>query len=338
MIEQVQLGKYEIPDLPFIRLRFVAEALESALLSEYKMSMLRGALGHALRQGHCRNPEQKDCFVCPHHKNCLYYRFFRLKIEDEPLPQRDIGKDAIRPYIFECNSNRREFFIGDKLVFDMTLLGSCFELKSIIHAVRKMLLTGLTKRCHPFLLSAVKVQREFDNEQSWKDIYRYPGKSINTAITETHLQLKEFTSRDAVIHFLTRTQFNINNDEYENGKSKKIFNTEFTFKQYIEKLLNRHLELLWFYHDPSLVEWEYATFLHSAESVHLKNQPFEWKESWVRESTSQKIHLKLDGFEGSMHIHGPIRPYEKLLNYSRVWHVGRETAFGLGKVGLEIIH
>ena len=71
---------FQIPRIPYLKLKFVLTAKQDCFLPEVKGSMLRGAFGNALKRTVCVMPSQK-CNKC-----MLRMQYFEYKyIIDDPI-------------------------------------------------------------------------------------------------------------------------------------------------------------------------------------------------------------------------------------------------------------
>jgi CRISPR/Cas system endoribonuclease Cas6 (RAMP superfamily) len=73
--------------------------------------------------------------------------------------------------------------------------------------------------------------------------------------------------------------------------------------------------------------------LESASTVRAVESNLRWHD-WERYSARQDTRMALGGFVGRVHFEGNLAPWWPLLRVGEVLHVGKGTAFGLGKFRL----
>jgi CRISPR/Cas system endoribonuclease Cas6 (RAMP superfamily) len=99
---------------------------------------------------------------------------------------------------------------------------------------------------------------------------------------------------------------------------------------FIRNLLRR-LSLLYYFHcggDPS--EWDFKGIIEKAKEIKVIKKGLRWYD-WERYSGRQDTRMKMGGFVGEITFGGDIRPFMPLIRAGEVLHVGKGTAFGLGK-------
>ncbi|HEY4593345.1 MAG TPA: hypothetical protein VIJ61_13105, partial [Thermoanaerobaculia bacterium] len=142
---------YELPAIPYLRLRHTLRATAPAILPPYKGSMLRGAFGHALRRAVCTMGPRQPCESCRLRQACVYPRIFETLIEGDPPPLMAGLPTAPNPYVFEPQGEEQRYAPGDPLEFDLLLFGQAIGLNAYAQlAVERMAAAGLGKDRHPF--------------------------------------------------------------------------------------------------------------------------------------------------------------------------------------------
>jgi CRISPR/Cas system endoribonuclease Cas6 (RAMP superfamily) len=74
--------------------------------------------------------------------------------------------------------------------------------------------------------------------------------------------------------------------------------------------------------------------LASAADVKTEKSDLRWHD-WERYSARQNTRMTLGGFVGRITFAGPLGPWWPLFEVGEVLHVGKGTAFGLGKYRIE---
>jgi len=75
---------------------------------------------------------------------------------------------------------------------------------------------------------------------------------------------------------------------------------------------------------------DFKRIINVASGVKVVERNLVWHDL-ERYSFRKKMRMKLGGFVGSIRFAGNIRPFMPLLGAGEILHVGRATAFGLGK-------
>jgi hypothetical protein len=336
---------YQLPQIPYLRLRFALIAEQKASLPAFKGSMLRGAFGHALRQTVCVMGPQQPCPTCMLRKQCVYPRLFETLIEpDEDVPRFLRGlPTAPRPYIFEPFDQGASYGADDTLQFDLILLGRVIELfPYAIFAVAQMAENGLSARRYRFRLHDVKWEEKNKSasvrvrseelqvaseqliESEWRLLYDGAAKRLlENPTAQLPTMPPAFTSYLPLLtcNFLTPTRL----------KFKDGLTMEFTFRMLVFKMLRRVLELAHFHVPGATIDWEFHPLLVAADEVKIIRRNLEWVD-WERRSNRQKTEMKMGGFVGEMVLEGELAPFLDLLRMCEVVHVGKGCVFGNGKM------
>jgi hypothetical protein len=319
---------YRLPTIPFMRLRCSLEAQESALLSAFKGSMLRGAFGHALRRSVCAMEPGQSCNNCMLNSKCAYTRLFETLVGDDAPPFLKGLPTSPRPFIFDCRNLHREFKRGEILSFDLLLLGNSGEYYPyIVFALKRMAEQGLSRRHHTFILKQVDVQIKidnFENKTSWQTLYDHKRTTLSeNPVFLTLPQNGNFDS-EIVLHFLTPTRIKV--------RDRLVI--EFDFRTLVFKMIRRTLEIAHFYAPGQDIDWEFHPLLQAADKINIVQHRLRWID-WQRHSNRQQQNMKLGGFIGSLRLQGDLAPFTSLLHTSQLLHVGKGATFGLGKMAIE---
>ncbi len=313
---------YQLPQIPYLRLRFALVAEQNATLHTFKGSMLRGAFGHALRKTVCVMGPEQLCPTCMLRKQCAYPRLFETLIEpDENAPRFLRGlPTAPRPYIFEPFDNRTHYAAGESLQFDLILIGQAIDFHPYaIFAVSQMAESGLSSRRYRFRVHQVQWQAE--NEE-WRLLFHGAAKRVLESPKPRSANRFEATSSDRlIIKFLSPTRLKFGDD----------LTMDFTFRMLVFKMLRRVLELAHFHVPDAEINWEFHPLLVAADEMKIVSRDLEWVD-WERRSNRQKVEMKMGGFVGSLTLEGNLEQYAELLAACEVLHVGKACVFGNGKM------
>jgi hypothetical protein len=313
---------YALPPLPHLRLRASVVAEEPARLPPYKGSMLRGAFGHALRATVCTQGPRQPCRSCSLRPTCVHTRLFETFIEGEPPPFLKGLDTSPRPYVFEPvgqASEERTLEPGDELAFDLLLFGEAAELQGfVLVALERMAVGGLGKHRARFRLERVRWR---SGDGAWQDGY-CRGERAWQGVPAVALPGPGHSDRGGLtLRFETPTRF----------KNSGRLSDDFTFRNLAFRMLRRLLELAHFHVPEVEVDWHFRPYLEKANRVRVVRRDLRWWD-WERWSQRQRTSMRLGGFLGELEIEGELEPFLPLLAAAEVFHVGKGTTFGLGKV------
>jgi len=94
--------------------------------------------------------------------------------------------------------------------------------------------------------------------------------------------------------------------------------------------LLRRLSVLAEAHCRGKADLDAKAILDSAKAVRVEKSELRWHD-WERYSARQQTRMSLGGFVGPVTFAGPLASWWALLKIGEVLHVGKGTAFGLGK-------
>ncbi len=306
---------YDLPKIPYLRLRCTLRAEEEALLPGFKGSMLRGAFGHALRRAACAMGPKQPCETCGLRSACLYTRLFETFLEEgTPPPFLRGQREAPRPFVFEAEEERRHFAPGDRLRFDLLLFGSAVGLQALaVMAVARMAERGLGERRRRFAVEVIAYQ---DALGDFRPVVT-PGPLAPPVLPPRNgLPEDGFT-----LYFRTPARFKTNG-HLVSGVGFR----DFTFRA-----LARVLELAHFFGDRAAVDWNFQSLLRQTDGVRVVDQRLVWQDL-KRYSSRQRAEMCFGGFMGSMRLEGDLTPFAPLLRTAEIVHIGKGATFGLGRV------
>jgi hypothetical protein len=310
--------RYQIPAIPYLRLRCTLRAEEAALLPSFKGSMLRGAFGRALRSSLCVMPRGQECETCGLRGACLYTRLFETFIDGEPPPFLKGHITAPRPFVLEAEEERRQFEPGDRLRFDLLLFGSAVELQALAAvAVARMAEHGLGERRRRFALEEIAfldAAGEFRRIES-------PGRPLALPLLPSRNGLPD---DEITLRFRTPARL----------KAGGHLLQSLGFRALVFRMLARALELTHFFGDRAAIDWQFQPLLRQADGVRIVEQDLSWRD-FKRYSARQGTEMSMGGFVGSMRLAGDLAPFAPLLRTAEIVHVGKGTTFGLGRVEVE---
>ena len=315
---------YQIPSIPYLRLRMTLEADETANLPPFQGSMLRGAFGHALRRTVCVMGPQQLCAKCPLRLACGYTRLFEPCIERDPPPFLRGVDQAVRPYVFEPLGGGGLCRKGDRLSFDLLLFGQAVEFQAYaILAVERMARAGLGTRRSRFRLILVEA---LDPDGTGTKLFE-TGAAHATAPAPARVPQTPSLppGSSATLRLLTPLRI----------KVRDRLSDHPTFRELAFNMLRRVLEMAYFHVRGAVVDWSFREFLDAADGVHIARAEVSWQD-WERWSQRQQTSMKLGGIVGRLILEGDgLKSFASLLAAAEVLHAGKGATFGLGRVGVE---
>ena len=312
--------------------RMTAE--EAAKLPPYKGSTLRGAFGHAFRRVAC---PFRACPPCILPKTCPYTYVF----ETAPRDGGGLfGKNAAVPHPFILDlplDGRTDFAAGTQMSFGLVLVGRAIDFTPYFAvALREMGRTGLGRGRARWRLDRI--------------VDRAPGgeRLLYDAATEDERLLASPTVHRGVPNLgplapaaLRGSGGGEGEGEGEGAQVTLRFETPTRlrfgghltgkpeFHVLIRNLLRR-LSALAAYHCGFTPDLDYRDLILRATSVATRQADLTWVD-WERYSARQDARMALGGFVGTATFEGDLAPFVPFLRLGEVLHVGKGTAFGLGK-------
>jgi CRISPR-associated endoribonuclease Cas6 len=299
------------------------EARESLDLPHYIGSTLRGAFGHAFRAIACHAPRGLECPVpaqCPYH----------LIFETSPPP----GSDALRtheeiprPFVMApvepvtpaSGGNRQQFRPGDKVTFDLILIGRAQEyFPYFVVALREVTRIGRGRQAVE--MSRIETRSASGDES--RIVYDAAQNVVHGAATSITLEQCGATAMPAgplTIEFLTQTRL----------KHEGRFVRRPEFQILFRRLLGR-LSSLARFHCGTPLDVDFRGLIEQAASIQLVRDETRWTR-WERYSSRQDRRMEWEGIMGRAVYEGDFAPFWKFLKFGESLHVGHGATFGLGK-------
>ncbi|MDI6890352.1 MAG: CRISPR system precrRNA processing endoribonuclease RAMP protein Cas6 [Thermodesulfovibrionales bacterium] len=302
---------------------FRLTAEDPIILPAYKGSTIRGGFGYAFKRVVCAIKD-KECPDCLLKEKCVYSYVFETPPPSDTKIMRKY-KTAPHPFVIEPPTERRRGYKpGDEINFGLILIGKAIDyLPYFIYTFDELGRIGIGKGKAKFELRDVSCEGKAIYDSKSKTLK--PLKTSSLSLTP-HLSLRgkaEAISElgEAIsLSFLTPTRI--------------IYDGHLTldleFHILIRNLLRR-LSLLSYFHcngDPS--EWDFKGIIERAKEVKVSKKDLKWYD-WERYSTRQDARMKMGGLIGKIIFEGDIEPFMQLIKAGEVLHVGKGTAFGLGK-------
>jgi CRISPR-associated endoribonuclease Cas6 len=350
--------------IEYKQLRFRITALEPLILPTYKGSTFRGGFGYAFKRVVCaiRDKECPDCIL---KEKCVYSYVFETPPPSDTKIMRKY-KAAPHPFVIEPPpEKRRGFKPGDEINFGLTLIGRAIDyLPYFIYTFDELGRIGIGKGKAKYELrnvtcdgkkiydSETKTLKSFNSSSLLLPIPSFTkgglGRitdeispltrgdqegSLNNPSSETFHSYTPtlekggkggFANRQLTLSFLTPTRI--------------LYDSHLTldleFHILIRNLLRR-LSLLYYFHcNGDSSDWDFKEIIERAKEVTIKEKKLRWYD-WERYSTRQDTRMKMGGFVGSISFEGDVELFIQPIKAGEVLHVGKGTAFGLGKYRIE---
>lgn len=296
---------------------------DDAILPFYKGSTFRGVLGHALKKTVCALKHQA-CATCILRKNCTYALVFETAHAVEmPYPYR--VSSPPHPMVLEPPlTEKTNFSKGDILECGLLLFGKINQhLPYFIYAFDQMGQIGLGKRINgrrtQFLLEAVV--------HDGKRIYQKEMGCVTTPAILPFLDLNPLESAPCDRARITiKTPLRI--------MDKKNGQAVLPFPVLIRSLIRRITALLNIYGEGE-PELDYSDLAQKAQHVMVKDNQLTWFD-WQRYSARQDKKMFMGGLTGEIEYQGDLMPFYPFFRVAEKVHAGKNTAFGLGKICIDI--
>lgn len=321
------------------RYRFSLILEDDALLPEYKGSTFRGIFGHALKKVVCALKRQ-DCADCLLQEKCVYALVFEtpsIGISEPPPgagspPENALTGGRLRkriaapphPYVIEPPENTRTLYRkGDALDFTLLLFGRVNEyLPYFIYAFTEMGKLGIGKRVGENRATFI-LDKVISGERL---VYNSRAGKISAGSFAEELDVGPFSSEALCsrvsIRLLTPLRI-----KFENH-----FKAELPFHILTRAMLRRVSALYQYYGDgePAL---DYRGLVGRAKTIVMESATVRWFD-WKRYSNRQDQSMLMGGMMGEVTFTGELDEFIPLIRFCEKVHLGKQTAFGLGKINL----
>jgi len=309
-------------------LRFTLQAQAAGRLPAYAGSALRGSLAAAYKRTVCV-VDHRNCSVCHLRTLCTYPLIF------EPPPRPEVpllGAEGVPPaYVLRpppvplwSHLSPRPIRPGQTWTFDLLLFGPAIvQFPLVLYAAHRAFQGGLGGRRIPFRLRRVlQVHPDGRRRRSlWQDTSPGPPRTPRSFLL--HPPRPTRPVEHLRIRFLTPLRLK------HGGR--------YRFDARLDTLmaaLLRRLSRLGLLYGTGPVE-EYRDLLATARQVRTVTQDLTWVD-WQRYSARQATAIQLGGWVGTLDVEGPLTPLWGWLRLGEVVHVGKNTAFGLGRYVLKV--
>jgi len=334
-------------NLKFAVFKFCCRAVDTLNLPVYKGSTLRGGFGITFRRVVCVT-KLPACQPCILRDRCSYSYIFETPYPataddaqgaDHPL--RRAGRMTFEPHPFVIEpplEDKETYRPGDELNFDLILIGKAIDyLPYFILTFEEMGRSGIGRGRGKYRLEKVLC---IANDTSQEQTVLYDARTrllynrcfvrnfnddvLNEAekIRESLLLRRTDNKGNAQItlRFLTPTRIKFQNK----------LTSDIDFEIVMRNLLRR-LSLLSEAHCGEKLDVDYRRLISEARnSVRTVSSDLHWYD-WERYSQRQQARLKMGGFRGEITFQGRLGDFLPFLVLGKYLHIGKGTAYGLGK-------
>lgn len=310
-------------------LRFVYVPEETVLMPVYKGNVLRGGFGAALKNVACAL-RRAECDKCMLKSNCAYSQIFETPVPDDSkyLEGRQF---APHPFALEPPlETKTSYDEDDEISFQLLLVGKAIGFTPYFVLAFHILgqwglgkrIQGQRGRCFLHRVESISADGEpcviytGESEQFSAEYHVITGQGI--------LESSEGVEADSVaLEFLTPARI----------KSNGRFRDNIDFEMLIRALLRRIMTLSYF-HCGQELELDYRGLVERArQNVRKVGDGSHWHD-WSRYSRRQDTRLMMGGIRGRVAFEGDLHEFMPLLLLGEYVHVGKGTAFGLGKYSI----
>ncbi len=305
------------------KITFLAE--EPLLVPEYKGSMIRGALGHALKKVSCAL-KKFNCPECPILEKCAYSVCFETPIPKSSEIMKKYPK-APHPYILEPPLETKDRYEpGEKFECLLTLVGKSKEfLSHFTFALNVMAEEGFGKGRGKSKLISLDY---LNHDGSWVPLYfsetnEFLGEPHAFSINDIQNRKEQFnTCQQLEIQYTTPTRLVVDGNLHSKGEIPDI----------LPGLLRR-LTLLQYFFCGGYLEKDVVSLIEMSKKLQFIYSDFQWQD-WVRYSSRQDRKVIMGGFIGSIRYEQVPPEILEILCWGEYLHIGKGTVFGLGKYKL----
>jgi len=294
-----------------------------------KGSILRGALGYALKKLVCTNPNPSACPQCGISTQCSYNMIF----SPSNVTNFKRIKDTPRGFVIKPPIDIESYYDKERpFVFDLIIFGKhCVSFPWFVVALNLLSNIGIGLNRAKFSISEITT---WDGD-SFVPIYDPGNRMIQNKqyfITEETLMKNMKTSLDTItLKFLTPTKIKYN-PTGEKGKSIIVKIPE--FHHIVRRLLQRLNILSTIYCDCKFVD-DADSLIEASEQIKIVSSDLTWhhrsrKSKTMKDKDGMPATHDLSGFTGSITYKGNLKDFLPILLLGQYVHVGEDTVFGNG--------
>lgn len=305
-------------NLAISRYRFTLRITEPLRLPDYSGSTLRGVFGHALMQLSGINQDdiaRKTPLVL----NSPYTQIFAPQANVTDQTTLNGLNQLPVPYVIEAPLiSAKTWLPGELLQFHQVLTEpALFQLQVIVLAWRRAFSRGVGVGDGKALL--ISVEHELPTGE-WCEIYSETEARIREH--STLLRVPEY-QHTTDVHLQLQTPLRLQQ------RGKILGTQEINGNTFLRHLIRR-ISLYLQYQNQNACSLDGIRQLNSLADQIQDERQLEWQD-WQRYSSRQKQAMKLGGVLGRWYLKNVPPELLKFIYVGQWLHLGKETAFGLGK-------
>ena len=279
-------------------------------------SMLRGAFGVALKKVVCLYKKEQDCKGCLLKKSCVYRFLFEtgtqsLSISNPPHPLM----------LYPLSLGGKQMRKGSVYQFGFTLFGKAIDyLPYVVYAIMQMGKIGIGKGKGKFELVSIK---KYISEKRKKEVFF--GQRlipIDKALEVKSIFKKKWKEKKLILETITPLRLKVHGRLSDNISLKDII-----------LAITRRLKVLSALYGEGEINLLKGILIEEMLKDIKITTDFKWQD-FKRFSKRQDAYLHIGGVVGRMILTGNLSLIYPLLKLGEYIHVGKNTAFGLGRYRL----
>lgn len=308
--------------IPYLKINFTIQADEDLFLPQFKGSTFRGVFGSTFKKLVCAI-KGEICTRCLLKKTCIYAYIFETAAEEgQEVMNIEKYSDVPRPFIIEPPlENGRTYQKGETLSFSLIVIGKAVQyLPYFIYTFDQCGNIGIGKGKGKFILKEVTKGNELIYSNNIEEIKK-------VAIDEIEIPEDldfDGEEKEITLKLITPTRI----------KHNRQFSSKLEFYILMKAILFRINFLHYFHVEQRESTWEYSKIIENARKIQIKEDNTYWRD-WTRYSSRQKTRMKLGGICGNITYSGNLSPFDQYLKAAELFHVGKGTSFGLGKIAIK---
>lgn len=306
-----------ISNLYFVKVKFILSAVGELHLPVYKGSVFRGTIMNEFKKVFCplKYPACVDCSI---KDDCIYFNIFETENSNNKIPYLDNVKKKPHPFVLEPpETEKTRFQENDEFELNLILIGKFSKyLTHFIFTINELGKSGIPGRGKFKILDI----RALDFNNSWQSIVMAEEKLIikqPPVIYVKDLIVKQ-SKKSLEINFITPTRIQ------KSGRLTSNLTAELLFDTLYRRLINLC---------NSFCDGDLNNATIELGDVKLTESELRWKD-WERISNRQKTRMKLGGIVGKIKLQNVSPELFTLLKAGSYLHIGKNTAFGLGRYEL----
>ncbi|MEW6673481.1 MAG: CRISPR system precrRNA processing endoribonuclease RAMP protein Cas6 [Thermodesulfobacteriota bacterium] len=299
--------------------RYYCRLENDAELPFYKGSTFRGVFGRALKKVVCALKLQ-ECGECLLRQRCIYTQVFETELAQAPAANARVIPPP-HPFVIEPPETNQTFFpAGSKFDFSLLLFGKVNQaFPYFLYSFDQMGRIGIGRKINGergrFGLESVECNGDI--------VYTSEDQRLKTTNGLQTLRLE--APPESHEHF----KIKITIETPLRLKFENRFRADLPFHVFVRGMLRRTSSLLATYGDGE-PDIDYKGLVKRAETVRIAASDLSWFD-WRRYSFRQDKDMLMGGIVGSVTYEGGIGEFLPLLDFCAKVHLGKQTAFGLGK-------